>query len=165
MKERGILFSADMVRALLDGRKTQTRRIVNVSRIKPSRWTSETIGRIAVDGAGFRAKTTTYNIWSNLFVCPYGVAGDRLWVRETFALHDRSEPPIVYYRADDTAKYESDGRWKPSIFMPRKFSRITLEIIGVRVERVQDISEGDAVAEGMPRPEQDRWAPLRNLAL
>lgn len=122
-KERPIIFGATMVRAILDDRKSQTRRIA---------WCGEypEEGSVEID-------------------CPYGVAGDRLWVRETFALHDHRDPPIVYYRVDDQNKYESDGAWKPSIHMPRWASRITLEITKVRVERLQDISEEDAKAEGI----------------
>ena len=75
--------------------------------------------------------------------CPYGAVGDRLWVRETWGLHYG-----VVYRATDTAR--PSGGWKPSIHMPRKFSRILLEITDVRVERLQKITHEDAVAEGIP---------------
>lgn len=136
MKERGIIFKAEMVRAILDGRKTQTRRIAKIER--PS-YTYIENGKLWVD-----AKEGPIEIQ-----CPYRVAGDRLWVRETFALHDKLKPPIVYYRADDPTCYGSDGAWTPSIFMPRWASRITLEITHVRVERVQEISQADAKAEGM----------------
>lgn len=127
MKERPIIFSGPMVRAILEGRKTQTRRVV---------------------------KDDTMLAWLNCdnvvkpindhvahLGCPYGQPGDRLWVRETFC--PDYDPPI--YKADeDQAKIA----WKPSIHMPRWASRITLEITAVRVERLQDISDADALAEG-----------------
>ncbi len=124
MSEKPILFSGEMIRAVLDGRKTQTRRVV-----KP-----QPVGLWAAPGKSR---------------CPYGQPGGRLWVRETF-YPERSHRGPVSYRAtwprDDDPP---DGGWKPSIFMPRWASRITLEIVSVRVEQVQDISEDDARAEGV----------------
>lgn len=124
IREKPILFSGGMVRAILAGRKTQTRRIVKCA--------------IAIGG-------TDTN-------CPYGNTGDRLWVKETFCYTDESinvEPGYVF-RATDPDWSEMEGfKWKPSIFMPRKASRITLEIVSVRVERLQAISEADAMAEGV----------------
>lgn len=129
MKERPILFSGAMVRALLAGTKTQTRRIV---------------------------KHGTPDDWN---ACPYGSIGGRLWVRETWARD--SEDGALFYRADVGTGNEADDwqhnidvgasgyRWRPSIHMPRAASRITLEITAVRVERLQDISEEDAIAEGV----------------
>ena len=111
MKEIPILFSSPMVRAILDGRKSQTRRVVK-----------------------------------SLHLCPYGEKGSILWVRETFVALSKDN---ILYRADD--RYPDSItplKWKPSIFMPRWASRITLEITGVRVERLQDISEEDALTEG-----------------
>lgn len=141
MKERGILFSASMVRALIDGRKTQTRRAC-----KPG---------ARIDAAFF----------DGLHSSPYGKAGDRLWVRETF-WHQPAErdgtlgliaPEVTLYRADVGTKLKDVGYypWKPSIFMPRRLSRITLELTEVRVERLQEISEADAIAEGIQY--SDRW--------
>ena len=144
MKERPILFSAPMVRALLDGTKTQTRRVV-----KP---TPEWIGQSGV--LSYRGRVGLPHA-----LCPYGQLGDRLWVRETWARDD--EDGGLCYRADigkggdadDWERNRLDGvprfRWRPSIHMPRAASRITLEITGVRVERLQNISEADAVAEGV----------------
>lgn len=117
MKERPILFSALTIRAILGGRKTQTRRVVK--------------GEV-VDGATARA-------------CPYGTVGDRLWIKETFTLDFLGPRNQVVLRADEP---RANCKWKPSIFMPRKFSRIILEITGVRIARLCDISEVDAVAEG-----------------
>ena len=142
-KERPILFSAPMVRAILDGRKTQTRRIAKVTDkdCKPGMITPL---------AGFVPRT----IANHISYCPYGKQGDRLWVRETFKQHDE----VISYKADGTwiTDFQHTGginpheniTWIPSIHMPRNASRILLEITGVRVERLQDISECDAKAEG-----------------
>lgn len=135
MKERPIIFSAPMVRAILEGRKTQTRRIV-----KPYPEGE----RLAVD------------MWEDGIVrkCPYGLPGDQLWVRETWAEFSGIEPKVTYvYRADglyDTPAKEHlcDNRWRPSIYMLRVASRILLEITNVRVERLQEITEEDCVEEG-----------------
>lgn len=129
MKERPILFSTSMVQAILEGRKTMTRRVV---KYKPHK------DHIYCDGNGIAQK------------CPYGSVGDRLWVRETWAYrqwnHDR-----VYYKADNNLAdiNREDEKWRPSIFMPRKLSRITLEITNIRVERLQEITESDAISEGI----------------
>lgn len=184
MKERPILFSGAMVRAILDGRKTQTRRVCNG---QPGElWT----GSVVEDGNIFM--TQTCHPARMPMICPYGAPGDRLWVRETFyesGYHYASHPEDDEYRAwagfghragDGNLFYAANGRpevrgkndwcvdvgpreadkkfipdqgnrfWKkrPSIFMPRWASRITLEITGVRVERVQEISNEDAWDEG-----------------
>ena len=131
----------EMVRAILDGRKTQTRRIV-----KPQ---PSVIHAIHAD-----ASLTTNCIFRNgdqRIHCPHGQPGDRLWVKETWVKTDgMTSVPDVFYRASENAvNAEQLSPWKPSIFMPRWASRITLEIVGVRVERVQDITETDAMAEGV----------------
>lgn len=171
--ERPILFSAPMVRALLEGRKTQTRRLVklrgaesieerpvgpddDVSHCQPWPWSPQ------------------HDDW---LACPYGRNGDRLWVRETWASlqpttnaataanhldrvvvrPEDDEQVALWYRADGEMPVaeqlfsdDDDGiRWRPSIHMPRWASRITLEVTGVRVERLQAISEEDAKAEGV----------------
>ena len=142
-KERPILFSAPMVRAILDSRKTQTRRIAKVTDkdCKPGMITPL---------AGFVPRT----IANHISYCPYGKTGDRLWVRETFKQYNG----IISYKADgnwisdfndiDNFNPHENIKWKRSIHMPRSASRILLEITGVRVERLQDISECDAKAEG-----------------
>ncbi|MES2888668.1 MAG: hypothetical protein V4739_11725 [Pseudomonadota bacterium] len=126
MTDRPILFSAPMVRALLAGTKTQTRRV-----LKPNPKATVTYTRLGM-GA----------------LCPYGQAGDRLWVREAWARTTvfPGTEMVVYRESDNRTDY--GGPWKPSIHMFRRDSRITLEITGVRVERLQDISEADAKAEG-----------------
>jgi len=139
IKERPILFSAPMVRAILAGQKTVTRREVKK--------------RAALDclAAGFEPSFLA--LPGNSDLCPYGQPGDRLWVRETFNTSSECRPPIdepFIYAAD----LNSDGvqkwaaRWKPSIHMPRAASRILLEITRVRVERLQAISDEQCVAEG-----------------
>lgn len=145
MKERPILFSGPMVRAILDGRKTQTRRVV-----KPQPETATDCPYHV--GVGQSRKSRT---------CPYGTVGDRLWVREAWLPFDQDHvigDCKVAYMAEATPtseeirkEYIREGRnyrWRPSIHMPRWASRITLEITGVRVERLQEISETDAIAEG-----------------
>lgn len=138
MKERPIIFNDAMVRAILEGRKTQTRRTV-----KPM---SRRVGR----------EFTGWVLPEYRGDCPFGKPGDRLWVRECWRVssaHDCLAPRDipsdvgVEYRADNLPGiFNSKGR--PSIHMPRWASRITLEITGVRVERLQDINEADAIAEG-----------------
>jgi len=150
MKERPILFSAPMVRAILEGRKTQTRRVVKISN-------PENAMRVEFSSTDFGVyRFDLYfptHVRSETFPCPYGQPGDRLWVRETWrdGIYDG---PI--YRADacKVTDEQLEGTWKPSIFMPRWASRITLEITDVRVERLQEISEEDAKAEGVLRSGQ-----------
>jgi hypothetical protein len=154
MKERPILFNAPMVRALLDGSKKQTRRVVN----------ERHLSQIDQQLLPSRAH------WSRPM--PYGQAGDRLWVRETFAdltkdlgkrwerlnpqtkRYESGRDPFFWYRADGDqpdigGSTQLAEPWKPSIFMPRVASRITLGVTGVRVDRLQDISVRDAIAEGI----------------
>ena len=162
MKERPILFNAQMVRAILDGRKTQTRRVMKPQ--PDSTHDGEPYWFIG----GYRAwrftgTTAILRIGSfNPISSPYGKTGDRLWVRETFA-HQPAEyewsvstsvparPDETWYRADfaNGESFNATATWKPSIHMPRSLSRITLEITGVRVERLQEISIQDAMAEGV----------------
>ena len=144
MRELPILFSAPMVRAILAGTKTQTRRIVKARDLE---WMDVHQGLREPDNAER---------------CPYGQpGGDRLYVRETWAAphaYDHLPPRLIPQdaRIHYAATEDRGGLlWRPSIHMPRWASRITLEITGVRVERLQDISEADAVAEGCKpiRPE------------
>lgn len=162
MKQKPILFSAPMVRAILDGNKTQTRRIV-----KP---------QPDEDGLAFLLHGGRWQDTSGVdYKCPYGQVGDVLWVRETWGIADRwlhseiTDPPrTIAYKADLSAKnfdpeYEvntsdwgwENMKWKPSIHMWRWASRIQLEITGVRVERLNDISEADAKAEGLKAISKD----------
>jgi hypothetical protein len=159
-RERPILFSGAMVRAILAGRKTMTRRVV------PIGWRGRRAGIEFVGGRGMEDDPESwgyadeygdYYTLANgdpLYVipCPYGQRGDRLWVRETWAAHG----DYVAYRADGE---DAGTRWRPSIFMPRWASRITLEVTGVRVERLQAITEEDARAEGVePAMYAESWS-------
>ncbi len=142
MKERPILFSAPMVRALLDGSKTQTRRIIKPQpKDRPTGW-----GTVE-NGKGPETSVR----------CPYGQPGDRLWVRETWrtgagldqlAPSDLPHDVPVFFEADGETVH-NQGKVRQSIFCMRWMSRITLEVTDVRVERLQEISEADAIAEGI----------------
>lgn len=146
MKERPLLFSAPMVRAYLAGMKTQTRRIVKDTDVRD-------VGAFGiaayVTSRAVKERGRTIGNRDITKTCPYGGPGDRLWVKETFVY--RTKHNRYYYRANHPVHdpYAHDG-WRPSIFMPRKASRITLEITEVRIERLQEISEEDACAEGAP---------------
>lgn len=148
MKERPILFSGEMVRAIFEGRKTQTRRVVKP---QPNQYFTNPQTLILDWPKHYRRKITGPKQFgciqeANRFMaedCPYGIPGDRLWVRETFC----TDGVDCWYRADNHP--ELDHGWQPSIHMPRWVSRITLEIINVWVERVQEITSGDALAEGI----------------
>ena len=154
MKERPILFSAPMVRAILAGQKTQTRRAA-----KPVRHPD--LGNTYDPGALVLEYEPQHVIDR---ACPYGQPGDRLWVRETWMDLSGTGIELITgsrsryaYRADtpagsygDETSKEYGLKWRPSIYMPRAASRIKLEVVHVRVERLQDISEADAIAEGAP---------------
>lgn len=162
MREKPILFSGPMVKAILEGRKTQTRRIVRdvVLPYHNGFILESTDKKQKLNDAMFSNSidATTASIYQ--YARPPYLIGDQLWVRETWCTvpeHDNMRPshmPVnspVWYRAqtdDDISK------WRPSIFMPRWASRITLEVTGVRVERLHDISERDAINEGMPSKNQ-----------
>ncbi len=192
MKERPILMSGPMVRAILEGRKTQTRRIMKpqphpeflkrgVVSVVPQWPMQNGVRWFMADGC------------SELVPCPYGQPGDRLWVKETWQYAGWTEDgyPYVRYAVDGTTrlvdrgisdewaikledtwqklstdenyaidKKAADRKWRPSIFMPRWASRITLEVTAVRVERLQDISCEDALAEGI-----DHYCPGVTAAL
>ncbi|WP_422096847.1 hypothetical protein [Variovorax sp.] len=150
MKERPILFSAPMVRALLDGTKTQTRRVVKPQpdSISPDGIPARFFHQRAI-GSGYPVQIRS----------PYGQLGDRLWVRETWQAvrgDDRARhictsprPDVGWIEYAATPREDEPAyKWRPSIHMPRWASRIDLEVTGVRIERLQDISEADARAEG-----------------
>lgn len=152
MKERPILFSAPMVRAILDGRKTMTRRVVKSFKHLVPAEGRELDCIKDKDGLPSRLDMAPDN-WD---CCPYGQPGDRLWVREAWrqAYAATSYSPGIVYRADASKalgmdEYSDRHKWKPGIHMFRKDCRINLEITGVRVERLQDISYEDALAEGV----------------
>lgn len=171
-RERPILFTGEMVRAILDGTKTQTRRVVKVAgldfiaglgddRLDPRNW--------GYDDENGDWWTLMPGKDSRGIRCPYGVPGDLLYVRETWALPEAQTRFLakiwaetygaVWYQADDPMgtkmhhgpmrSLHRESRWRPSIHMPKRFARIWLRVTDVRVERVQEISEEDALAEGV----------------
>jgi len=147
MEERPILFSGEMVSAILDGRKTQTRRVIKPQ--PPALW--DACAKVDSVFCFYRASDPDFHGYKK---CPYGQPGDRLWVREAFAT-DIPGCPGEYrlsYRADHIDPL-GDGptriKWTPAIHMFREYSRINLEVVSVRVERVQDITDEDVFAEGI----------------
>lgn len=166
MKEKPILFNTEMVRAVLDGRKTQTRRVIKpqpnhqLEMCPYSGWAE--MGDVGNGKTGCHCN-------GGKFKCPYGQVGNRLWVRERFclgeivsgdSLPEEIDPlyieqphgkgvviPYEYAISQDIGI--EDVKWKPSIFMRREYSRINLEIVDIRVERVMDITPEDALAEGI----------------
>ncbi|WP_454838261.1 hypothetical protein [Pseudomonas mohnii] len=151
IKERPILFSAPMVRAILEGRKTVTRRPVKIQPRSKADIGSYGLSQPFIRNPDVSKANPT---------CPYGRPGERLYVRETCFINDYREAGVpvderadceIHYRADGIPDFEGEEeliRWRPSIHMPRWASRILLEITDVRVERLQDISEEQAKAEG-----------------
>lgn len=190
MKERPILFSAPMVRPILEGRKTQTRRVVKLKgndglQSDQSAWR---FCEFHGDKAVWQHHADIQRVITE--ICPYGKPGDRLWVREAWAYYGGSE--YLYQKekrstafratwdidqygwADAMGRgvppigYIPGGKWRPSIHMPRWASRITLEITDVRVQRLQEISEEDAISEGCkaePIPAPDTLSDPNHRAL
>ncbi|EAS2530972.1 hypothetical protein OEC43_002718 [Salmonella enterica subsp. enterica serovar Johannesburg] len=157
-----MIFNGEMVRAILDGRKTQTRRVMKVQPSDGFHPTHNgydldlnahwyTPGVVDKNGYLQPAKKYVFGVADENegYACPFGAVGDRIWVRETFSpVPDHEEPAgcsAILYAADGNGPY---GKWVPSIHMPRWASRITLEITGVRVERLNSISDSDASKEG-----------------
>lgn len=163
MKERGMIFNGEMTRAILDGRKTQTRR--------PIKWKQTRFTEIGEreDGSKWPWSEDAEHACDFWHPCPFGSVGDRIWVRETFSGHYLDDAQIqdikdgrdkatdlCEYRADYPDGYQASDGWTPSIHMPRWASRILLEITDVRVERLNSISQEDAQAEGL---ELTGWRP------
>lgn len=162
MKERPILFNGEMVRAILEGRKAQTRRVVKHQPC--GGWEFDGVyGKITSHhpqrgkfGAFLRRGVDTS--WPELGIipCPFGQPGDRLWVKETYAAWPAGhDDPELIYRAHwsvPEAHAPTCKGWTPSIHMPRWASRITRKITNIRVERLNKITRGDAMAEGCPFP-------------
>lgn len=161
MRERPILFSSPMVRALLAGTKTQTRRVVKPQPVADTRFSGgHYIASKKTEGAMFSVEAPYIGM-----ACPYGQPGDRLWVREAFDFLPAGGPDqpqaceIVYWSTGSLEPRTAPTHYnptiygrervRPSIHMPRWASRLTLEVTGVRVERLQDISEADCRAEGI----------------
>jgi len=175
MKERPMIFNAEMVRAILDGRKTQTRRIMKPQPTpctlqKGGHWWPSNVFKTMLhieeemqNGKGG---------WGGLVgdACPFGDVGDRMWVREAWARYNIDQDSHdMAYRATTPEDWPEEGRWRPSIHMPRWASRITLEITGVRVERLASVSDDDAGKEGYPADpapyggSMDKWLWFRQL--
>jgi hypothetical protein len=165
MKEHPILFSGDMVKAILEGRKTQTRRIIKP---QPELKTYPHLDNVySEELQKFITRPNINLIWKGVQThidefnqrCPYGKVGDQLWVRETWAkvyCEEENEDETFVYRATDpgltTGDEDEEGnifKWRPSIFMPRYASRIQFEIVNIAVDRLNNISEEDARAEGI----------------
>lgn len=152
IREKGLIFNSEMVRAILDGRKTQTRR--------PIKWKQTRFTEIGEreDGSKWPWSEDAEHACDFWHPCPFGAVGDRIWVRETWAEAGASAPDLKLYRANypehvpsiyENVPPAEEIRWTPSIHMPRTASRILLEITDVRVERLNAISEEDARAEGI----------------
>ena len=150
MKETGLMFKAPLVRSILDDSKTQTRRLV-----KPAPAADQPLQHINTETGLVYARSMeqidSRNIRPIRWESPVGQPGDRIYVRETFAQHPRFAD--LAYRAEGEEFEDSDGflwepKWTPAIHMPKALARIWLEVTGVRVERLQGISEADAKAEG-----------------
>lgn len=172
MRETKIIMQAESVRGILEGRKTQTRRIIDRLR-KPGKVTEFSTSTTPGYDWHFRDKQMHWHDIDHerlLEMCPYGRPGDRLWTREKWAESDRPDgTPVVAYAAGGCIAVGRDGsfgpdvlirnfawnenpyvdRWRPSIHMPRWASRIDLELVSVRVERLQSISDEDVLAEGI----------------
>jgi len=141
MKERPILFSTPMVQAILEGRKTQTRRI-----IKPQPFKKDNIWEYTKKSHATVSPDKILDCPIPPIKCPYGAPGDVLWVRETFRLFKND---FYVYKAN--YKFPEAFRWKPSIYMPKAAARLWLKITDLRVERLQDITEQDAKSEGVEK--------------
>ena len=171
MKEHPILFSGPMVNAILGGRKTMTRRVVKRLPCDcDGNWFPEEFPATTTEGwqtIGHSGEWWCSCCSSDSIKCPYGKPGDRLWVRETWGLWDTQpsdgpERAQVFYRATDGEKHHLRHQlWRPSIFMPRWASRITLEIICIRVERLHEIDGPDSKKEGVDLPTTELF-PLTN---
>jgi hypothetical protein len=149
VKERPIIFNAEMVKAILEGRKTQTRRVIKPQPIIETTGFHEGL-------KGYQTPFREFFAGGKKIVlrtgdsqkCPYGVPGDKLWVRETWGTWDeKGEYPL--YKATPDDRVPCYGKWKSPIYMPKKYSRLTLLVKDVRVERVQDITLDNIHAEGL----------------
>ncbi len=144
MNEKPILFNSEMVNAILSGRKIMTRRIISEKALHLFGVAASSGECHPIELCGQRSQSYY------LEFCPLGKPGDQLWVRETWARYNIDQTSHdMAYRATAPADWPKDGLWRPSIHMPRWASRINLLITGVRVERLQDISEEDSMNEGI----------------
>jgi hypothetical protein len=167
MKERSIRFFGEQIRAIIDGKKTQERRIIKMVHRKDCPWKRDDNDREPYEWVETGDENSGHDYSSPcrciIHNCPYGEAGDMLWVKESFQIghlkHEKSKEftllcatgdsdrdGTIFYAADDITRAPT---WRPSIHMPRWASRITLKIESICVERLHDISEEDAQAEGL----------------
>lgn len=155
IKERPILFSGPMVRPILEGRKTVARRAVKSTKAHADGFMMLDHGNGWWPYNAFGDFTSDHEGMEYPIACPYGRTGDRLWVREAWAQVNVAQAPgeswVVYRECDNRTDY--GGPWKPSIHMRRRASRILLEITDVRVERLQEITPSQCIAEGAWRIE------------
>lgn len=163
---RPLIFTAQEVRAFLSGGKTQFRRIVKVKHLGCGPYVHPAVSRITHRGDGwfgFEASDSIKQQYITTFPfetirCPFGQPGDRIWVKETWraqdgmTLHCHNKDEIEYRADGDRPKEPTDSHWRSAVHIPQWASRITLDLLTVRVERVQDISEADAIAEGVELP-------------
>ncbi|MEJ8803149.1 hypothetical protein [Pontibacter sp. H249] len=154
IKERPILFSTPMVQAIVDGTKTQTRRVVKHGLSDSTMSKPDIKASITDNGQMVHFKVVDGKLRESFcgIKCPYGQIGDRLWVREAWDYSDSLEEPYLY-RQKEMEEWLPEVfnrmKWKPSIHMPKEACRIKLEIPNIRVERLHDITEEDAIAEGV----------------
>lgn len=148
-------MGAESVRAILEGRKTQTRRVIDPHKYNIGGWDMPRTKEDMEAGYPF-AENADGDFVSVVDWCPYGRVGDRLWVREAFKIAENvtenGNPVPIYKAGCSQITSIRIKNWKSPLFMPRRLSRITLEITDIRVERVQDITEEDARAEGTTSP-------------
>lgn len=165
MKERGMIFNGEMVRAILEGRKTQTRRVLGTYQDAVKFCPEWDVNGKQIFIVLGEKDHTGMNPVITAIPCPFGQPGDRIWVRETFCVHSRAtDVATLVYRASVRNSWTeqthrvpvavcnkpaTQEKWTPSIHMPRWASRITLEITDVRVERLNSITESDAEADGV----------------
>lgn len=166
-KERPIIMGAEEVRGILAGRKTVTRRALN-----PQPVVSKIDGGWNISGIPhFMGYPETHIQRDGRFKCPYGLPGQMMWVREKWGYEvgqiwcpgpipkGASEDVRIVYAADEEGFDEDPAQWCSPLFLPRWASRLTLGIVSIRVERLQEITEGDAIAEGWPKASGDFDSP------
>lgn len=152
VKEKPIIFSGEMIKAILDGRKSQTRRVIkpqpDLDKRRHNCGITFEDGRLTWGRAPWYKTDPNNHLVEGKSRCPYGIPGDRLWVAESYWYRDAMHDEFLY-EADGEKVNGQWNEWHPAEEMPMLSSRITIEITDVRVERVQDITEKDSYAEGI----------------
>lgn len=165
MKETGIIMSGNHPQLVQDGLKTMTRRVI-IPQPPATLLNPTLVSRDSASPSGYSFISDEYG--EIQLKCPYGQVGDRLWVRETWAVeyvYDKHKPidipqrARVYYKTQDLRGIAFVGKWRPSLFMPRWAARLTLEITEVRVERLQEIIREDIRLEGVVLPPSPKYTP------